>query len=146
MSDIFKIVLTSSFTIVGGVIIYIFGQIFSKFFIDPMAEQRKTIGEIADALIYYANIYSNPSSNNSERRNTAHLKLRELATLLRSKTHLIPKYKFFEKWGLVIKVESIREASNNLIGLSNSVVMLSTGSENYELSKNIKVHLKISLD
>jgi hypothetical protein len=121
MSEIFKIVLTSSFTIVGGVIIFVMGQIISKFLIEPIHEQRKTIGEIADSLIFYANVYGNPGLGPKEKMDEAYQRLRELATLLQSKTHLIPFYSFFSSCGMVQKPSDIQEASSQLIGLSNSV-------------------------
>jgi hypothetical protein len=57
MSEITKIVLTSSFTIIGGVFVYTISQVLTKFIIDPINEQKKLIGEIADTLIFYDNIY-----------------------------------------------------------------------------------------
>ena len=119
-NKLFEIVLASSLTIIGGVFIYVLGQIISKFFIEPIHGQRKVIGEVADALIYYANIYTNPNIM-SGRTNEASDRIRELATLLQSKTQFIPKYGFFEKLGIVIKRPSIYVASRNLIGLSNSM-------------------------
>ncbi len=53
MSDIF---ITSGLTILGGIIIFVGGQILTKFIIEPFYEQSKLIGEIANSLIYYANV------------------------------------------------------------------------------------------
>src|SRR5687768_13838110 len=55
MSEELKIILTSSFTILGGIIIFVVGQVVAKFIIEPLYEQSKLIGEIANSLIYYAN-------------------------------------------------------------------------------------------
>jgi hypothetical protein len=55
MSETLKIVLTSSFTILGGIIVFVVGQVVTKFIIEPLYEQSKLIGEIANSLIYYAN-------------------------------------------------------------------------------------------
>ncbi|MCJ7635467.1 hypothetical protein MUP77_24145, partial [Candidatus Bathyarchaeota archaeon] len=59
MSELFKIVLTSSLTIFGGIVVLTMGQIITKFFIEPIHEQFRLIGEINDSLIYYANVYCN---------------------------------------------------------------------------------------
>ncbi len=67
LNDLTKIVLTSVFTILGGVFVYVAGQLLTRFFIDPYHEYRKCVGEIADALIFYANIYSNPGLSTRER-------------------------------------------------------------------------------
>lgn len=53
MSDIF---LTSGLTILGGIIIFVGGQIVTRFIIEPFYEQFKLIGEIANSLIYYGNV------------------------------------------------------------------------------------------
>jgi len=60
MFQLTQIILTSSLTVLGGVLIYIIGQIISLFFIEPIHEQKKIIGEVDDALGFYANIYCNP--------------------------------------------------------------------------------------
>jgi hypothetical protein len=52
-----KIFLTSGLTIVGGVFIFVFGQILSKFFIEPLHEQRKAIGAVGEALIFFQEVY-----------------------------------------------------------------------------------------
>jgi len=60
LEDLTKILLTSAATIIGGVFVYTAGQVITRFFIDPYHEYRKVVGEIADALIYHANVYMNP--------------------------------------------------------------------------------------
>lgn len=113
--------LTAFFTILPGVIIYVSGQIFSKFFIDPIHVQREIIGEIEDALIFYRNVYSNPGVLPKEKNDEASARLRQLSTLLRSKTHRIPWYWFFEKLKMVLKFNDINGAAKELIGLSNTL-------------------------
>ncbi len=144
MSEIFKIVLTSGLTIFGGVIIYAFSQVTLKFFIGPIHEQWKTIGQVSDALIFYANIYSNPGIGSDEMMSEASQRLRQLATLLQSKTQLIPCYKFFERIGVVTKGDDIVEVSGELIGLSNSIRRSEgNGSSNRERRENILRLLKL---
>jgi len=47
--------LTASITIISGVVIFLMGQIISRFIIEPLSEQAKLIGEIGASLIYYKN-------------------------------------------------------------------------------------------
>lgn len=119
MSEILKIFLTSSLTIIGGVTVYALSQIV----VGPIFEQRKIIGEIADALIFYANVYSSriPGLTSKDKIDAASKRLRQLAALLQSKTHLIPWYGVFERLRIVHKSAAIEDASTALIGLSNSV-------------------------
>lgn len=46
MEECTKLVLTASVTIIGGVIVFVMGQIVSKFFIDPIQDLKKLLGEI----------------------------------------------------------------------------------------------------
>jgi hypothetical protein len=41
-----------------GVAIFVLGQVLLRFFLEPMQEQRRIIGEIASALVYLANIHN----------------------------------------------------------------------------------------
>ena len=127
MSDWTKIILTALFTIAGAVLVYTFGEIFTKFFIEPIHDQKKIIWEIAEALIFYANIYANPGTASKETNDKAQFRLRQLASLLRSKTQLIPWYKFLAKLRIVIKRSNIIDASVELIRLSNSIHQQSAG-------------------
>lgn len=154
MSETFKIVLTSSLTIIGGVVVYTLSQIMSKFLIDPIHEQKRVIGEIADALIYYANIYANPGIGPREELDKASDKLRQLSTLLQSKTHMITWYRLFQKIKVVHKSSSIEGASKELIALSNLIhvrpgqetgITANIGILNVERADKIKKLLKLKI-
>ena len=41
MSELFKIVLTSSITVLSGILVFVGGQLIAKFFIEPIHEQRR---------------------------------------------------------------------------------------------------------
>jgi hypothetical protein len=53
MSELFKIVVTSSLTILSGILVFVIGQVIVKFIIEPLHEQAKLIGEIANSLIFF---------------------------------------------------------------------------------------------
>lgn len=152
MSELEKVFLTSGLTILGGVIVYVIGQILSKFFIEPIHEQKKLIGEIADSLIFYSNIYTNPGMTAPELMKDAHEKLRQQATLLISKTHMIPKYNFFSRLGVVISEKDIEGAFWGLIFLSNSVFQSSNemgrsaALTNDDMAEKIKKLLKLRIE
>lgn len=55
MSDIWKIVLTSAVTVIGGVLIYSIGRWIEKFWIDPIVKFEEAKGKVTDALMLQAN-------------------------------------------------------------------------------------------
>ena len=121
MSDLFKIFLTSSLTVVGGVLIFVIGQIIEKFLIEPIHEQSNVIGEIADSLIFYADLYSNPGIGKPEEMDEASQALRRQASRLMARTHAIRCYWLMQLLRIVPKHKDILKARQNLIGLSNSI-------------------------
>lgn len=148
MTEIFKIILTSGLTIIGGVIIYVFGQIADKFFIKSIFEQKQVIGEVLDALIFYANVYGNPNiAGMADKYDEASKKFRQLSSMLAVKTSLIPYYNFFYKLKIVIKKENTEKAQTELIRLSNGVygspvpAVGNMGIQNAEVADKIKGYL-----
>lgn len=146
MVDIFKIILTSCLTILGGVVIYALGQIISKFIIEPIHEQKRIISEINDILIFYANKFFIYKERNTEADEIID-KIRSLSTKLRAKTELIPFYGYLEKCNLVLKSGRIDDACSALVGLSNSVYFLEgqTISHVEFYKKTISENLKINI-
>lgn len=147
MDELTKIFLTSALTIIGGVFVYVTGQIISKFFIDPIHKQAEIIGEISDALVYYAREYTSPGRLKKEMLNEASNKLRQLASLLKAKTYVIKWYSLFELPGWIPKLKAVEEASKYLIALSNSVYkdMGGDGIKNAEVANKIRKLLNIPL-
>jgi len=114
-------------TVFSGVSVFVIGQIFIKFFIDPILEQRKAIGQVCDTLIYYAGFYSVPKKGfDDPLREEAQKRTRELATLLLSKTQQIPWYRIFEMVGVVKKRQNIIKASRCIFGLPQICTMNKT--------------------
>jgi len=54
MSELEKITWTAAFTIFGGVLVYVIGQLLSKFLIDPTHELKKVIGQVRFNLAFHA--------------------------------------------------------------------------------------------
>ena len=121
MSDLFKIFLTSSLTVVGGVLVLVVGRIIEKFLIEPVHEQSNVIGEIADSLIFYANLYSNPGVGKPEEMDEASRALRQQASRLMARTHAVRCYWLMQLLRIVPKHRDTLRARENLMGLSNSI-------------------------
>ena len=121
MSELFKIVLTSCLTVLGGILVFVVGRIIEKFSIEPIHEQLRLTGEIADSLIFYANLYSSPGIGKPEKMDEASKVLRQQASQLMAKTHAIPWYKLWQFLRIVPKHADVIEASKDLKGLSNSI-------------------------
>lgn len=145
MSELLKIALTA----VGGVTVFVIGQLVAKFLIEPIHEQKKLIGEIAATIIFYSNVgagveqhyfdqikaidksddpkkeilidrYTNILNSHWAKSDEAAMTLRRQATELLGKTHAIPFYKLLSLLRQVPKLDNITAASSELIGMSNS--------------------------
>lgn len=124
MTKIGEIILTSGLTIVGGVLILVAGQIAIKFFLEPVHEFRKYLGEIQDALIFYANLPTYEGANEETRKTVLEAKdlFRQQASRLIARKKIIPWYKCLVKLKIVAPEKNIEEIHRGLIGLSNSVM------------------------
>lgn len=144
-----EILLTASITILGGTFVFVLGNIIVKFFIDPIQKQKETIGEIFDALTYYANIYTSPKSHfigmNAPQKES-YIKtqpaIRRLATLLESKTQMIPWYNLFSRCNVVPPIENIEKAHKSLLGISNSIFNIAEGKNNHLMAMSIRKLLR----
>lgn len=146
------IILTSSLTILGGVLIYSISQILSKFIIEPIHDQRKCIGEIVDALIYYSNVTSPPPNNGpyedpNPQRTEARDNIRKLSTKLNAKTYMIKCYTILDILRCVPKKDNIISASKKLNALSNSYGTFTRSTEiegfRTDILKSLNVNIKI---
>jgi hypothetical protein len=89
--------MTAAFTIITGLALLVVGQVIIRSLIDPVYEVRKLRGEIADALICYANIYlaGFPPEYRTPAVDEARDTLRSLGSQLEAKCHAVPWYRFF---------------------------------------------------
>jgi hypothetical protein len=126
--------LTAGLTVFGGAVVLVAGQIIQRFYLEPIQEQRKTIGEIAYALNYDANVtrktIADESAEEAERR------LRALASSLRATMRTTPSYRFFVRLGWVPPESNIIGASRELIGWSNRI-----GSSEWEVIHKRRVRI-----
>lgn len=121
MTDTSKIIWTALATLIGGIIIYVVGRSVEKFVLEPLQDYRKTVANISDTLIYYANIYSNANVANKEAKEEASKALRKLASELSAKTHQVVFYKIIAKIKWIPTYKNSMDAVGTLIGFSNSI-------------------------
>jgi hypothetical protein len=86
-----------------------------------LMRRRKIISEIAFSLGYYANRFANLGTFSKEDNDEASEMLRKLANELTQRTIVIPLYGLFEHCDFVRKKSDIRQASKELIEISNSI-------------------------
>jgi hypothetical protein len=144
MSELFKIALTAFSTVFAGTVIFCISQIVQKFFIEPIQEQRKVIGKISYALMYYAQWYANPGSGKPDALDRTADGLRQSASRLKASTNANPAYKVWERFGVIRKRSNVDEAVGCLIRISNSIHQ-GNSRENAEDAKEIGRLLKIAI-
>lgn len=108
-----------------GVIVYFLGRLFVALFVNPILSLRSLIGEIAESLVFYANVYCNPKVEQQdiidEPSEKASEVFRRQASQLKARVHEISWYSLWERVKVVRKEREIEEASSELMGLANSV-------------------------
>lgn len=118
MSEISKILLTSLLTVFGGVIIFVVGQIFVKFILEPLNEQSKLIGEIANSLNFYANVGARVEQHYYEEIEKA-FKLDEPAKTFISQRYEQILQNHYKKQDDAADI--LRQQSSKLIGITYSI-------------------------
>jgi hypothetical protein len=118
MMELSKICLTALF----GVAIFVIGQIVQRFLIEPIQEQRKTVGQVAHAVTFLRNVWLIPNPENylmPETPQNAIKMLRDLAAQLRMSLRMIPFYRQAARLNCVLKPEDVETAASLLIEWSN---------------------------
>lgn len=132
------IVATAAFTIVGGLLILVMGQLIEKLIIEPRHNQSRIIAEIHVAIIFYSDIYANPGIAKPERMDQASDHLRKLAAELASNTRIIrPRWRTLSK-------EKAKRVKRNLIGLSNGLYQ--GGNPDTNLKWSLEIRRDLNLD
>lgn len=121
MSDLDKILLTALATVVGGVTVFTTGQVLTRFLIEPIHEQRKLVGSIADALLYYAHYLADSFDRPIAEVGEAPDKFRRFAAELMAKTVAIPGYRFWGWLRVIRPFSQVIKARGALFGLSNTL-------------------------
>jgi hypothetical protein len=117
-----------------AVMVFVLTQAFLKMVLEPIQAQRELIGEVAHALLFYANVIAEfevPESIaggrgmkiGAEREEVEETRkaLRGLAGRLRASLWTVPFYDSLARFGWVPSRENVIEASTQLVGWSNSL-------------------------
>jgi hypothetical protein len=120
-----------------AVLVFVLTQSFLKLVLEPIQEQKKLIGEVAHALLFYANVVhldtsGPPDEQRRKELDEARIALRRLAGRLRASLWTVPFYDTLARLGRVTRKEDVLEASDQLVGWSNSLY----GSTRHEDARN----------
>ncbi len=107
--------------IASGAVGLVTGAFASRLLVDPRADLLRVQGEIAEALLLYAPLYSNTGNARSDERTAAAQRVRTLAAQLVGACTALPGFDAWGRLGLVPPAEGIRDVHHALIGLSNSM-------------------------
>jgi hypothetical protein len=123
MTDFEKILLTSAVTVLGGVTVYVAGQLLSKFFIDPVQDLRKAIGEVRFNLAFHAPEIHTPIGRTEERSDRARDALMKSSCDLLAKLQAASLYDFWASMSrdVLPPRKAIEDAAVQLRGLSTYV-------------------------
>ena len=122
MIEPFTIILTASFTLIGGVFLFILNNIF----VIPIQELRKLIGVIgyhvflSRSLVENIRIDDDISKDKLAEFEAATDKLKELSAKLRASVNIIPLYSFFRKIKILPGKKDLLEAAGSLSIISYS--------------------------
>jgi hypothetical protein len=120
LSDLEKILWTSACTILGGVIVFVTGQLMSKFLIEPIQELRKAIGEVRFNLAYYTPIIHTPISRDKERSDKAYDAIMRNSCDLLTKADAISFYRLLPR-RFVIPKQNIDRAAVDLRAITTYI-------------------------
>ncbi len=129
-----------------AVFVFVIGQVLQRFVLEPIQEQRRLIGEVAHALLFYAD--RDPKGVELGTFTVADLHeasrhLRDLAGRLRSSIFFVPYYDTMARRGWVPARGHVLEAAAALTGWSNGVLRSSESSDNRTRQKLIAEKLGI---
>jgi hypothetical protein len=118
----------AALTVAIGTVVFVAGQAAQRFLLEPVQEQRKTIGEVAFALLMFANV-GNVAEIRAKGLPVLELvdlvevvrRLRELAARLQQSLYAIPAYKLLALLRLVLTRSRVLKATAFLIAWSNSI-------------------------
>ena len=132
-----------------AVVVFVLTQSFLKLVLEPIQEQKRLIGEVAHALLFYANVYhieafGPPSERRIEEMEEARRTLRGLAGRLRSSLWTVPFYATLAWLRVVPRKGDILEASTHLVGWSNSLYGRDPADDHAERQKVIADRLGIT--
>ena len=119
MTDVEKIVWGAF----GGLTVFVLGQLLAKFFIEPLHELRKAVGEVRFNLAFHAPTIHTPIGRLPEASDKAREALMKSSCSLITNLHTIPIFCMtrFLAFGVLPCRKSVEDAAVQLRGLSTYV-------------------------
>lgn len=118
--DLFKIVLTASLTLLGGIALFCLTNILTKLFFDPVLALRKTLGDVSFCVQYHGWVFLASSDLiEKERLNKVFDELRTLTARMRAEADSIFCYHVFVRLRVLPPHRDLIEAAGYLIRISN---------------------------
>jgi len=119
MTDIEKIVWGAF----GGLTVFVVGQLLAKFFIEPLHELRKAVGDVRFNLAFHAPTLHTPIGRLQEASDKAREALMKSSCILIAELHAIPIYGVTRllAFGVLPCRKAIEDAAVQLRGLSTYV-------------------------
>lgn len=114
MTDVDKIMLGG----IVGVLIYVIGQLLSRFFIEPLYELKSEVGQVRYNLAFYSSIIHTPIGRKPDVSEAARLALLGNSSNLIAKLHATPCYSIIRHMGALPNRKDVEEAAKLLRGLS----------------------------
>jgi hypothetical protein len=115
MTDGDKIALSAIGGALGGIVVYVIGQLLSKFLLEPLYELRKAIGEVRFNLSFHAPTIHTPIGRSDESSKAASEALLKNSSDLIAKLHAVP---FYVSFGALPCRKAVNDAAVQLRGLS----------------------------
>ena len=135
-------------TVVAGVTAFVIGQAVQRFVLEPIQEQRRVIGDIANALLYLGNVGPLPqwlpdaaSLVLPENHAQATRNIRLLAARLRATLCTIPFYGWWAALRFIPPAERIRKASQSIVGWSNSLQSGQPDAARQRTAELLRLHM-----
>lgn len=117
MTDIERIAWSAVFSI----LVFVVGQLISKFFIEPLHELRKVLGEVRFNLAFHAPTIHTPIGRSNESSDAARQSLMENSCDLIARLQAVPLYPIIRHLGALPNRRAIEAAAVQLRGLSTYV-------------------------
>ena len=122
-------------TILAGVSVFVIGQIFLKWVIEPIQQLREVISQIIYLFANDNGTIHNAIIIDKEVALSVSKELKSLGAKLISKQHLIPFYNKIYKWLKLPEEKNLLEAAKKLSSISN--IMFEKGSSDIYLKLDL---------
>lgn len=121
-----KIVLTAALTLIGGTLLFVFGEFVKVLVVVPLQKYKEHVQLVRDRVDFYSNRVTNffsaePDDEEWELIRRISADFRSSATQLSSKYAGISWRKLLVKFRIIPSAEKLDEAYRSLIFLSNSI-------------------------